>query len=132
MDTKIYTFLTFQSGKAEEAMNFYVSLFENSETGQVQRWGADGPGQAGTIMRASFTLNNQPFQCSDSPAIHDWNFTPAVSNYVECADESQIEKLYTQLAEGGKVMMPLDNYGFSQKFGFIEDRFGVSWQLNLQ
>ena len=70
--------------------------------------------------------------CSDSPPIHEWGFTPAVSNYVECMDESQLEHLFTKLSENGKVMMPLDNYGFSQKFGFLEDRFGVSWQLNLQ
>ena len=70
--------------------------------------------------------------CSDSPPIHEWGFTPAVSNYVECKDETQLEQLFTALSENGQVMMPLNNYGFSQKFGFVEDRFGVSWQLNLQ
>ena len=67
-----------------------------------------------------------------APPIHDWDFTPAVSNYVECEDESELERLFTKLSENGKVMMPLNNYGFSQKFGFVEDKFGVSWQLNLQ
>ena len=83
-------------------------------------------------MHATFNLNGKQFMCSDSPPIHDWGFTPAVSNYVECEDENELERLFTKLSENGKVMMPLNNYGFSQKFGFVEDQFGVSWQLNLQ
>jgi len=82
-------------------------------------------------MHATFNLNGNQFMCSDSPPIHNWGFTPAVSNYVECKDENELERLFTKLSENGKVMMPLDNYGFSQQFGFVEDQFGVSWQLNL-
>jgi len=129
---QIATFLTFQKGDAEEAMNFYLSLFDNSSIINVKRWGADAPGTEGTIMHATFRLNGKLFMCSDSPPIHEWGFTPAVSNYVECKDESQLERLFAALSENGQVMMPLNNYGFSQKFGFVEDRFGVSWQLNLQ
>lgn len=132
MTGQISTFLTFQKEDAEQAMNLYVDLFENSKIIDVQRWGESGPGKEGTIMHASFSLNGHPFMCSDSPAIHEWGFTPAVSNFVECSTEAEIENLYNKLSEGGKTMMPLDNYGFSQKFGFIEDRFGVSWQLNLK
>lgn len=129
---QIATFLTFQKEDAEEAMNFYIGLFDNSKIISLNRWGKDGPSKEGTIMQAIFLLNGKLFMCSDSPPIHEWGFTPAVSNFVECVDESQLENLFTKLSENGKVLMPLDNYGFSQKFGFIEDRFGVSWQLNLQ
>ena len=132
MKGQIATFLTFQKEDAEQAMNFYIGLFENSKIDNLKRWGNEGPGKEGTIMHATFNLNGKLFMCSDSPAIHDWDFTPAVSNYVECKDENELQRLFTKLSENGKVMMPLDNYGFSQKFGFVEDRFGVSWQLNLQ
>lgn len=132
MKEQIATFLTFQKEDAEQAMDFYVELFDNSEIINIKRWGKEGPGKEGTIMHATFNLSGKLFMCSDSPPIHDWGFTPAVSNYVECANENELEELFKKLSENGKVMMPLNNYGFSQKFGFIEDRFGVSWQLNLQ
>jgi len=132
-DTKgqIATFLTFQDNNAENAMNFYLELFDNSKIIKIQRWGKEGPVEEGKIMHATFNLNGNLFMCSDSPPIHDWGFTPAVSNYIECENESELEHLFSKLSENGKVMMPLDNYGFSQKFGFVEDQFGVSWQLNL-
>ncbi len=129
---QIATFLTFQKEDAEQAMNFYIELFDNSKIVTVKRWGKESLGKEGTIMHATFYLNEKLFMCSDSPPIHDWGFTPAVSNYVECTNESQLTQLFTALAENGKVMMPLNNYGFSQKFGFVEDQFGVSWQLNLK
>lgn len=129
---QIATFLTFQKNNAEQAMNFYIELFDNSKIVNIKRWNKEGPGKEGTIMHATFNLNGKQFMCSDSPPIHDWDFTPAVSNYVECEDENELERLFAKLSENGKVMMPLNNYGFSQKFGFVEDQFGVSWQLNLQ
>jgi predicted 3-demethylubiquinone-9 3-methyltransferase (glyoxalase superfamily) len=113
-------------------MNFYVSLFDNSKILNVQHWGKDGPGKEGAIMQATFLLNGLKFMCSDSPPVHNWDFTPAVSNYVECENEGEIERLFSKLSENGAVAMPLDNYGFSQKFGWVVDRFGVSWQLNLK
>ena len=129
---QIATFLTFQKEDAEAAMNFYMGLFDNSKVVNIKRWGKQGPGKEGTIMHATFTLNGNLYMCSDSPPIHEWDFTPAVSNFVECTDENQLQDLFTNLSQGGKVMMPINNYGFSQKFGFVEDRFGVSWQLNLE
>lgn len=129
---QIITSLTFQKNDAEQAMNFYVSLFENSKIIDIKRWGKEGPGTEGTIMQAVFELNGQKFMCSDSPPVHDWDFTPAVSNYIDCKDESELERLFSKLSENGDVAMPLDNYGFSQKFGWVVDQFGVSWQLNLQ
>jgi predicted 3-demethylubiquinone-9 3-methyltransferase (glyoxalase superfamily) len=67
----------------------------------------------------------------DSPVKHDFTFTPAMSLFVDCADEAEIDALFAKLSEGGKVLMPLAAYPFSRKFGWLSDRFGVSWQLNL-
>lgn len=132
MKTQISTFLTFQESNAEEAMNFYVELFDHSKIHDIQYYGKDGPAKEGTIMVARFELNGKQFMCSDSPIKHAWNFTPGVSNFVDCETENELESLFQKLSDNGKVLMPLNNYGFSQKFGFVEDRFGVSWQLNLQ
>ena len=129
---QLYTFLTFQKEDAEQAMNFYISLFDNSSIVDLKRWGQGAPGKEGTIMQATFTLNGKLFMCSDSPPIHDWDFSPAVSTFVECTDESELKRLFDRLSENGKVMMPLNNYGFSQQFGYVQDQFGVFWQLNLQ
>jgi predicted 3-demethylubiquinone-9 3-methyltransferase (glyoxalase superfamily) len=129
---QIVTFLTFQDNNAENAMKFYVELFENSKIVKVQRWGKEAPVEEGRIMHATFDLNGKLFMCSDSPPIHDWNFTPAVSNYIDCENNDELERLFTKLSENGDITMPLNNYGFSQKFGWVIDQFGVSWQLNLQ
>lgn len=132
MKQQIATFLTFQNNNAEEAMNFYIDLFDNSKVIEIQRYGKDGPGKEGTVLRALFELNGKQFICSDSFIQHEWTFTPAVSNWVECENDKEIEQFFKKLSENGDVKMPLDNYGFSKQFTFIEDRFGVSWQLNLE
>ncbi len=129
---QITTFLTFQDSNAEEAMNFYIGLFENSKITHVQKYGNEGPAKEGTIMFATFELNGSQFACSDSYIKHEWDFTPGVSNFVECKSDEEIQHLFAKLSENGQVLMPLDNYGWSTKFAFVEDRFGVSWQLNLQ
>ena len=108
-----------------------ISLFENSRVLDVQKYGKDGPAPEGTIMYASFELNGSKYACSDSYIKHEWEFTPGVSSFVSCTSNEELERLFKALSENGNVFMPLDNYGFSQKFGFVEDRFGVSWQLNL-
>ncbi|MCF8716328.1 VOC family protein [Joostella atrarenae] len=130
MKQQISTFLTFQKNNAEEAMNFYVDLFYNSEIIEIQRYGKDGPGAKRTIIRAIFELNGKQFMCSDSFIQHEWTFTPAVSNWVECNSKEEIEHFFVRLSENGVVKMPMDYYGFSKQFSFVEDRFGVSWQLN--
>ncbi|HEY0667800.1 MAG TPA: VOC family protein [Sphingobacteriaceae bacterium] len=132
MKQQITTFLTFQDNNAEQAMNFYVSLFDNSKIIDVHRYGKGQPGKEGTIMMASFELNGKQFICSDSFIKHDWTFTPAISNWVDCKNENELNTLFSKLTENGSVMMPLNNYGFSQKFGWVADSFGISWQLNLQ
>lgn len=130
MTQKIMTFLMFQ-GQAEEAMTFYTSLFDDAEVVSVTRYGPDQPGAEGTVQHAVFTLAGQPYMAIDSNVRHDFTFTPAISLYVTCASEAEIERLYAALSEKGGTMMPLDSYGFSSRFAWVSDRFGVSWQLNL-
>ena len=127
---KITTFLMFE-GQAEAAMTFYISLFENAQVDRVSRYGANGPGPEGSVQQATFTLAGQPFMCIDSPAAHDFSFTPAISLFVTCENEDELSRLYAALAEDGTELMPLGDYGFSARFGWVSDRFGVSWQLNL-
>lgn len=127
----IITSLTFQDNRAEDAMNFYVDLFDNSTIINVNRWGKGSPVEAGRIMQATFELDGNLFMCSDSPAVHDWDFSPAVSNYIECDSETELQHLFSALSENGNVTMPPDNYGFSQQFAWVIDQFGISWQLNL-
>jgi len=112
-------------------MSFYVSLFADSQICRVERYGPGEHGAEGTVKTANFLLGGREFLCIDSPVKHDFTFTPAMSIFVDCESESELEQAFRQLAEGGVVLMPLNNYGFSAKFGWIKDRFGVSWQLNL-
>ncbi|WP_269855978.1 VOC family protein [Streptomyces sp. RPT161] len=127
---KITTFLMFE-GRAEEAMTYYTSLFDDAEIIDITRYGANEPGEEGTVQRATFSLAGQRFMCIDSYVKHDFSFTPAVSLYVQCETEAEIDRLYAALAEQGSELMPLGSYGFSAKFGWVNDRFGVSWQLDL-
>ncbi|MEU2053039.1 VOC family protein [Streptomyces bungoensis] len=127
---KITTFLMFE-GDAEDAMAFYTSLFDDAEVVSVSRYGAEGPGKEGSVQHATFSLAGQQIMCIDSPVKHGFTFTPAVSLFVQCEDEAEIDRLYAALAEGGSVLMPLGDHGFSARFGWVNDRFGVSWQLNL-
>lgn len=118
-------------GVAEEAMNFYISLFEGSEVRKVERYGPSEPVAEGTLKTATFTLLGQEFMCLNSPTKHGFSFTPAVSLFVECDSPDEQNEAFGRLAEGGFVLMPLNHYGFSTRFGWVNDRFGVSWQLNL-
>lgn len=127
---KLTTFLMFE-GKAEEAINFYISLFKNSKINSISRYGAQGPGPEGSVIHAVFSLNGQEFMAIDSHMKHAFTFTPAMSIYVQCENNEELESLYGKLVEGGKALMPLGDYGFSKRFGWVNDRFGVSWQLNL-
>ena len=130
MTTKITPFLLFE-GKAEEAMNFYVSLFENSRVTSIKRYGPGEAGAEGSVMQAAFSIAGQAVMCIDSPMKHGFTFTPSMSLFVDCGSEDEIDTLFAKLSESGQVMMPPGNYGFSRKFAWVSDRFGVSWQLNL-
>jgi predicted 3-demethylubiquinone-9 3-methyltransferase (glyoxalase superfamily) len=127
---KIKTFLMFE-GRCEEAMNFYVSLFPDATVTSIRRYGKEGPGAEGSVMQAAFTVAGQTFMCVDSWVKHGFTFTPAMSLFVDCGNEAEIDGLFGRLSEGGQILMPLGNYPFSRKFGWLSDRFGVSWQLNL-
>jgi len=118
-------------GKAEEAINFYVGLFPHSYIDAIEHYKAGEPGAEGTVKVATFTLNGQLFKAIDSGAPHQFNFTPAISLYFECDTAEELAHLYQALSAGGQELMPLGNYGFSRQFGWVNDRFGVSWQLNL-
>jgi predicted 3-demethylubiquinone-9 3-methyltransferase (glyoxalase superfamily) len=128
---KVATFLMFQDGKAEEAMNFYTSIIEDSQITSIVKYGANEAGPEGTVMQATFTLKGQEFMCVDSYIKHAFTFTPSFSIFVTCNSEEELDNLYEKLSEGGQELMPLNDYGFSKKFGWVNDRFGVSWQLNL-
>ena len=67
----------------------------------------------------------------DSPPVHDFDFTPSISLFVDFESDETLETAFAKLSETGKIMMPLDDYGFSKRFGWLSDKFGVSWQLNL-
>ncbi|MBT8069707.1 MAG: VOC family protein [Xanthomonadales bacterium] len=116
-------------GKAEEAMNFYVSLFPGSSVEEVIRY-EEGENK-GKILQANFTLGGKKFICIDTVAKHNFRFTPVISVFVDCESMGELERVYAALAEGGEALMPLGEYGFSQKFGWLKDRYGFSWQLNL-
>jgi predicted 3-demethylubiquinone-9 3-methyltransferase (glyoxalase superfamily) len=127
---KITTFLMFE-GKAEAAMNFYTSLFKDSKIINITRYGPNELGAEGTVLHATFSLNGQTFMCIDSHVKHPFTFTPAMSLYVTCQTEAEIDELFEKLSQGGTTHMPLGPYPFSEKFGWTDDKYGVSWQLNL-
>jgi predicted 3-demethylubiquinone-9 3-methyltransferase (glyoxalase superfamily) len=130
MPRAVATHLMFE-GAAEKAMNLYISLFSGSEIKKIERYGPGEQGAEGTIKRADFTLGGHPLICIDSPVKHAFTFTPSMSLFVDCENEAELNEAFNKLSEAGKVLMPLNNYGFSKKFGWVSDRFGVSWQLNL-
>ncbi len=126
---KPVTFLMFD-GKAEEAIQFYLSLFSNSSILNINRYEKNEMGEE-KIQLASILLNGQEFMIIDTPVKHDFTFTPAISIYINCDTEEEIDSLFNGLAQGGNILMPLESYPFSRKFGWLADQFGVSWQLNL-
>ena len=121
----------FEDKNAEDAMNYYVSIFPASEVIEIVRFNAGDIGPEGTIKKAKFSLNGQHIFCTDTPIKHGFGFTPSISFFVDCESEEEITRLSSSLQEGGKVYMPLGDYGFSTHFAWVGDRFGVTWQLNL-
>lgn len=128
-ETGLTPMLMFQ-GNAAEAMERYVALF-GGEVLSDARYGPEGPGAEGTIVQASFRIRGQTLLCIDSPIQHAFTFTPSVSLFVTCESEDDLRRLADALLEGGEALMPLGDYGFSRLFAWVNDRFGVSWQLNL-
>lgn len=126
----ICPFLMFQ-GDGMAALDFYATAFPNARIDLLELYGPGEPGVEGTIRRARLAIGNQSVLCTDSVVKHDFGFTPAFSFLVDCADETQLRMLASRLATGGFELMPVGTYGFSALFGWVQDRFGVSWQLNL-
>lgn len=130
MARAVTPFLMFE-GRAEEALTFYVSLFDDASVVGLTRYGPEEPEREGTVFHATFSLNGQRFMCIDSHVAHGFTFTPAMSIHVECETAAEIDRLYTELSRDGQVLMPLDAYPFSEQYGWVADRFGVSWQLTM-
>lgn len=130
--TKATPFLMFQHGKAQAALDFYVETVPDSRIVSIERFGAEGPGPDGTVLRAHAEIAGQPVMVHDSFITHGFDFTPSWSFFVDCTDEAETDRLFAALSAGGGVLMPLDNYGWSHRFGWVSDKFGVSWQINLQ
>jgi predicted 3-demethylubiquinone-9 3-methyltransferase (glyoxalase superfamily) len=137
----ISIFLTFENN-AEEAMTFYLSLFDDAKVIHVIRAQPGEPGWAAdTLQHAIFSFGGQRFMAINAPPAgargsdhgpwHEFGFTPAIALYVQCGSEDEIQRLYSALSEKGEVFMPLGDYGFSRQFAWVNDRFGVSWRLNL-
>lgn len=128
---KITPFLWFDS-QAEEAAQFYTTVFENSRMRNITRYSesvaqvASRP--AGSAMTVAFTLAGQDFTAINGGP--QFEFTPAVSFFVSCADVAETKRIFELLAEQGTVLMPLQEYPFSERFGWTQDRYGVSWQIN--
>jgi len=113
---KITPFLWFD-GKAEEAMRFYTSVFEDSKVGTVTRYGEAGPGPKGSVMTASFHLFGQEFIALNGGPL--FTFTPAISFVVSCETQQEVDYFWEKLSAGGKT----------QQCGWLTDRFGLSWQI---
>ena len=113
---KIVTFLWFNDN-AEEAMNFYVSIFKNSKVVQVTRYGDAGPGPKGKVMTATFQLAGQEFYALNGGP--HFKFTEAISLFVNCETQQEVDELWEKLSAGGQ----------QSQCGWLKDKYGLSWQI---
>jgi predicted 3-demethylubiquinone-9 3-methyltransferase (glyoxalase superfamily) len=113
---KITPFLWFDN-QAEEAMNFYVSIFKNSKVGSVTRYGEAGPGPKGTVMSATFQLDGQDFFALNGGPL--FKFTEAISFYVNCETQTEVDYFWDKLVSGGTP----------SRCGWLKDKYGLSWQI---
>jgi predicted 3-demethylubiquinone-9 3-methyltransferase (glyoxalase superfamily) len=116
MQQKITPFLWFDD-KAEEAMNHYVSIFKNSKVVSIQRFGDAGPGPAGSVMTATFELEGQQFMALNGGP--EFGFTEAISLFVDCETQAEVDELWDKLVAGGQP----------SQCGWLKDRYGLSWQI---
>ncbi len=124
------TFLMF-TGDTEAWLNLATSTIPNSHVTSIQRYGPEGEELEGLVAMAEAVIGGIPIRCNDTPPMHEFTFTPAISFFVDLDDEGQQSAVHDALIDGGSELMPLGNYGFSRRFAWIQDRYGVSWQLNL-
>jgi predicted 3-demethylubiquinone-9 3-methyltransferase (glyoxalase superfamily) len=113
---KITPFLWFND-QAEEAMNFYVDIFNNSKVLGITRYGAAGPKPEGTVMTASFVLDGQEFVALNGGP--EFSFSPAISFVVNCTSQDEVDELWAKLSAGGKEV----------QCGWLQDKYGLSWQI---
>jgi predicted 3-demethylubiquinone-9 3-methyltransferase (glyoxalase superfamily) len=113
---KIIPFLWFD-GNAEEAANFYVSIFKNSKILNLAHYGEAGPGPQGTVMVATFQIEGQKFMALNGGP--QYTFSPAISFYVDCETQAEVDELWEKLTAGGSDV----------QCGWLRDKFGVSWQI---
>lgn len=126
---KITPFLWFD-GKAEEAMRFYTSLFTNSEITRLKKWDKEVPFPSvreGQVMEGTFVLDGFELHAFDAGPL--FKFNPSISFFVIYESEDEVNKLWEKLIDGGEAMMPLDHYEWSDRYGWLTDQFGISWQL---
>lgn len=130
---KITPFLWFDNN-AEQAANFYVDIFDDSKILNITRYNGDSAkasGQkSGAAMTAVFQLEGQSFTALNGGP--HFKLNPSISFFVYCESENKIKALYNRLLDGGVVMMPLDKYDWSPKYAWVQDKFGVSWQLDVE
>jgi predicted 3-demethylubiquinone-9 3-methyltransferase (glyoxalase superfamily) len=117
------------TGRAEEAMNFYTGLFDDSGIDVIERYGADSAELSGQVVHARFRIMGQLVMAMDSAPVHAFTFTPSSSFFVTCESEMEVDRLFAALSEDGGVLMELDSYPFAKRYAWVNDRFGVSWQL---
>jgi uncharacterized glyoxalase superfamily protein PhnB len=130
MAQQLITLLQFD-GQASEAQKFYASLFADV---RIEPLGMNPTGQIPNVsltMHAILIVNGQRFLCVDRTTNNRKTGVPSQSIYVECTSELEIDTTFKALSEGGEVVKPLKDYGFSRKFGSLIDKYGTSWLLNL-
>jgi predicted 3-demethylubiquinone-9 3-methyltransferase (glyoxalase superfamily) len=132
MQQKIVPFLWFDEN-AEDAVNFYISCFKNSKAGSISRYDEASAKASGrpldSVLTVSFQLNGQEFIALNGGPV--FKFTPCISFFVTCETEEEIDELWEKLSVDGKTFMEFKSYPFSKKYGWVEDKFGLSWQLNF-
>jgi predicted 3-demethylubiquinone-9 3-methyltransferase (glyoxalase superfamily) len=125
---RITPFLWFDN-QAEEAANFYISLFKNSKIVTLTRWGEAGPGPRGSVLTVGFELAGQEFIALNGGP--QFKFNPSISFFVICETEAEVDALWQKLSEAGSTLMELQKYDWSEKYGWLSDRYGLSWQICL-
>jgi predicted 3-demethylubiquinone-9 3-methyltransferase (glyoxalase superfamily) len=114
-------------GKAEEAARFWTSLFPASALGTIGKYGEGMPFPAGTVLIVEFTVGGRRFQALNGGPRYSMN--PSISFFVHVDAPDEANRLFAALADGGRVLMPIDAYPFSPRYGWVQDRFGASWQV---
>ena len=128
---QVSTHLMFQ-GNAAEALDSYSSIFSDFIVERVERHGEDEKGDPDGVKQTFVSFAGHKLIVLDSPPIHAFDFTPSMSLFVDFDSKEALETAFVRLSEDGKIMMPIDDYGFSKCYGWVSDKFDVSWQLNLR